>query len=58
MGAAVYKLVFKSGSDGFDPNSVESLNDLPCKKLNGQPTTIGELTSNKKLYMIVNVASK
>ena len=58
MGGVIAKMIFKSGNDGFDLAKITTLNDIPCKKLDGEETTIGKLIEGKKLYMIVNVASK
>ena len=41
MGGVVAKIIFKSGNDGFDVNKIQSLNDISCKKLTGEETTIG-----------------
>ena len=58
MGAVLAKIVFKKGSDRFDLGKYASLNDIPVSTLRGEQTTLGELGQGKKLFLIVNVASK
>ena len=58
MGGAVAKVVFKSGKDKFDIDKYESLNDIEVTTLEEEKKTMGDVVAGKKLYLIVNTASK
>ena len=58
MGGAIAKIIFKTGNDEFDTKKYESLLDIPVTTIKGEKMKFLELTGNKYLYLIVNVASK
>ena len=52
---------FKSGNDkSFEKEIAKysSLNEVPVTTIEGQVTTIGNLVTDKCLYLIINTASK
>jgi len=58
MGGAIAKLVFKSGNDVI-ATKYESANEIPVVDLLGvEHDKIGNLVEGKKVYLIVNVASR
>ena len=58
MGGAMAKVVFKKGKDAFK-TSYTSLNDIPVTDITGKEyESVGELCKDKKLILIINVASK
>ena len=57
MGALIAKAVFKNGDDEIS-NKYSSCNEIPVKSLHGEDSLIGDNIQGKKLYMVVNVASK
>ena len=57
MGALIAKAVFKNGDDEISCKYA-SVNEIPVTTLQGEDTQIGNLVQGKKLYMVVNVASK
>lgn len=57
MGAALAKVFFKTGEDDILAK-YENVNQIPVKLINGEQTVIGDQVKGKKLYLIVNVASK
>jgi hypothetical protein len=58
MGGVIAKIVFKNGNDKLDLDKYESLNEIKCVTLKGEEVTIGNVVDGKKLYLVVNVASK
>jgi hypothetical protein len=44
MGALISKIIFKKGRDQLNLAKYESLNEIEVKTLNGEKTTMGELT--------------
>lgn len=59
MGGALAKIVFKNGSDDISVEKYKSVNEIPVTLITGEKVeSIQKLVEGKKLYMIVNVASK
>lgn len=59
MGSAIAKIVFKQGADELSVEKYKSVNEVPVTLITGEKLEqIQSLVANKKLYMIVNVASK
>jgi len=61
MGAVAAKMFFKTGKETLAASQYSSLNRIPEKELLSTRTRyseIQELVGGKKLYLIVNVASK
>tara|TARA_B110000305_G_C19171510_1_gene507507 strand:- start:547 stop:726 length:180 start_codon:yes stop_codon:yes gene_type:complete len=59
MGGLIAKIVFKNGDDKLDSSTFSSLNDIPAMSLSGvQHDRLGDVVKDKKLYLVVNVASK
>ena len=59
MGGLIAKIVFKNGDDKLDSSKYSSLNDIPATSLSGvMHDKLGDVVKGKKLYLVVNVASK
>ena len=59
MGGVLAKIVFKSGKDSLDQNKYQSINEIPVTTVEGQDyEKLIDLVGDKKLYLIVNTASK
>jgi hypothetical protein len=59
MGNAIMKLVFKNGDDALLLEKYKSVNEIPLTLIDGSPVDkVQNLVKDKKLYLIVNVASK
>lgn len=57
MGNAIAKIVFKKGEDNICAK-YQSVNDIPVTTIDGQQGKIQDYVQGKKIYLIVNVASK
>ena len=57
MGNQIANLVFKKGEDAILAKYA-SVNLIPVKTIRGQEGIIGDFVTGKKIYLIVNVASK
>ena len=57
MGGVLAKIVFKSAEEDL-PASSETLQDIEIIDIDGNLVRIGELISEKKVVMFVNVATK
>lgn len=57
MGNAIAKLIFKKGEDAISAK-YKSVNDIPVKTIRGKEGIVQDFVQNKKVYLIVNVASK
>jgi len=57
MGAAVAKIFFKTGEDDIIAK-YDSVNQIPCTSIRGEKGIVSDHLVDKKLYIIVNVASK
>ena len=58
MGGLIAKIVFKNGDDKLDSSTYNSLNDIPATSLSGEKhDRLGDVVKDKKLYLVVNVAS-
>ena len=59
MGAVIAKIIFKTGKDKLETTNFSSLNEIPVADLYGEERkTIADYVKDKKLYLVVNVASK
>lgn len=59
MGGVLAKIVFKSGKDKLDQNKYQSILDIPVTTVEGDNyERFVDLTGDKKLYLIINTASK
>ena len=57
MGNAIAKMIFKKGEDDISAK-YKSVNDIPVKTINGLDGKISDHVKGKKIYLVVNVASK
>ena len=57
MGAVVAKIVFKSGTDTLPPCQ-RSLQDIEILDIDGNMVRMGDILTDKKAVMFVNVATK
>ena len=57
MGAAIAKLVFKKGEDDITAK-YPSVNDIPVTTIDVSKGLVADRVKGKKIYLIVNVASK
>ena len=59
MGCLLECLIFKKGHDNFTAEETpQSLWDIAIDDLEGNPRTLREFITNKKLFIFVNVACK
>ena len=57
MGNAIAKLVFKTGEDDISAK-YDTVNQVPIKTIRGEDGVVADYVKGKKVYLIVNVASK
>ena len=57
MGGTIAKMIFKKGEDDISAK-YNSVNDIPVKTINGIEGKIADHVKGKKIYLVVNVASK
>ena len=57
MGAVVAKIIFKSGEEQIMPCTRDLL-DIEMNDIDGQLVRVGDLIADKKVVLIVNVATK
>ena len=57
MGGALAKIVFKSGVDAL-PDVDSTLEDIEIMDIDGQMVRLGDVLSDKKVALFVNVATK
>jgi len=57
MGNAIANIVFKKGEDDLQAK-YDSVNQIPIKTIRGEEGLVADHVGGKKLYLIVNVASK
>lgn len=57
MGNAIANIVFKKGEDDLQAK-YDSVNQIPIKTIKGEEGLVADHVGGKKLYLIVNVASK
>lgn len=57
MGDSISKMFFKVGEDDISAK-YDNLNQIPATLIDGTETTIGDQIKGKKVYLVVNIASK